>query len=238
MTIQETVYDILSNYPNAQYNSKVFLMFCKHNWNYWDNEERRITNCLVDKYLNKLWSIIENDNSNQRKNFVKKISNQYYFDVKSVFSVINNFKVAYSKYQNENNYEDDDDNDDDDNDDDDNDSSYNGEDDFEIPHITHYKCDEDGEKLLFGFGKVQYINLEMDIIKKTPLIDEDSIKIEVNTALGVRDYRTYSIALRPGSNKWAFKFGQEYGDYFGSGQTTFNIFINGYLIRSYTANIH
>ena len=107
MTIQETVYDILTNYPNAQYDAKVFLMFCKHNWSEWDNEERRITNCLVDKHLNKLWSIIENDNYNQRRNFVKKISSQYYFEAQSVFKVINNFKVAFSKYQNDNDYNDD-----------------------------------------------------------------------------------------------------------------------------------
>lgn len=111
MTIQETIYYILSEYPNARYNSRDFYMLMKNNWSDWVEEERRIAILLVQKHLKKLWNLFDNDDYDKRRNFVGWFSKNNSCNQGSVYSVINNFKIAYMKYQNDNFVDEDDDDD-------------------------------------------------------------------------------------------------------------------------------
>lgn len=119
MTIQETIYHILSEYPNAIYDSQIFLLLMKNQWKYWDKEERNIARTLVKYCFSKIWAVLDNDDYSERRNFVAKFSQRNSFDIQSVYSVFNNFKVAYSKYQKDQYTDDDDDEYSDDDDDDD-----------------------------------------------------------------------------------------------------------------------
>ncbi len=116
MTIQGTIYYILSEFPDAKYDSRDFYRLMQQNWDEWDYEEREITKLLVKKYFRKLWTILEDDDYDGRRDLVERFSERHSFDSQVVYRVVNNFKVAYTKYQNDQNTDDDEYSDDDDDD--------------------------------------------------------------------------------------------------------------------------
>lgn len=111
MTIQETIYYILTEYPDAKDDSRDFYRLMQQHWNDWDYKEREITKLLVKKYFRKLWTILEEDDYDGRRDFVERFSEMNSFNSQVVYRVVNNFKVAYTNYQNDDDYDTDDDDD-------------------------------------------------------------------------------------------------------------------------------
>jgi len=113
MTIQGTIYYILSEYPDAKDDSRDFYRLMQQNWDEWNYEEREITKLLVKKYFRKLWTILEDDDYDGRRDLVERFSERHSYDSQVVYRVVNNFKVAYTKFQNDSycDYDDDDDDD-------------------------------------------------------------------------------------------------------------------------------
>jgi len=114
---------------------------------------------------------------------------------------------------------------------------------FYCSKIAEYKCDGYGNIIGHSYDKlyvddVNFLALDIDIVSKLPN-QECNLEIRVKTANGISDVRTDRVWLKPGSNKiTTHPFGNYDGNYFGAGNTIFEVYVNNQFVRKYFVEIY